>query len=233
MPDSQIMKTKFAMLLSIAALQIANAGILFNVESAGVQQTSVANTITETFNLLPTDTLAGYNSPIGTYTTGAVISEANAWGGANQTLYIAVGAQSSTNSYSLNFGKDLNYFGLNWQAGDAKNELRFYKSGNLVQSFTSALVFAGLPSSYDGNPNNGQNKSEKYAFVNFTTTNGTVFDQVVFFNQDFSTGFETDNHTILRPRDPVTPTVETQAPEPATMALVGAAFMALALKRRR
>jgi hypothetical protein len=223
------MHNKLTFALTLLAATSAHAGIIFTVENAGVQQTSISGTITETFNLLPTGALNTYNSPIGQYSSGAVISNPNAWGGANQSLYIAVGAQSQTRFYSLDFGKDINYFGLNWQAGDAKNELRFLNNGGLVQAFTTSQIFAAISSAYSGNPNTGQNTSEKYAFFNFTATQGTVFDQVVFYNDGFSTGFETDNHTILRT---TVPTVEGQVPEPATFALVGAACLILAAKRR-
>lgn len=227
------MKTKFALLVSLAALNTAHAGIIFTTEAAGVQQTTVSSTITETFDLLPTGSLGAYNSLIGNYSGGAVISDPNEWGGAGQSRYVAVGAQSGTTSYSLSFASDLNYFGLSWQAGDAKNELRFFNDGNLVQSFSTNTVFASLSNSYKGNPNTGQNMGEKYAFFNFVATNGTVFDQVMFYNNGTSTGFETDNHTILRLVDPQIPTLEAETPEPATIALVGAAMLALVLKRRR
>lgn len=233
MPDAQIMKTKFALVLSLAAMQSAYGGIIFTTEAAGVQQSTVANTITESFNVLPVGALGTYNSALGQYSSGAVVSSANEWGGSGQTRYLAVGAQSNTNSYTLSFAEDQAYFGLNWQAGDARNELRFYNNGVLVQAFSTSAVLGALSSAYNGNPNTSQNTSEKYAFVNFFGTGGTVFDQVMFYNGTFGTGFETDNHTILRAREPQTPVTEVQNPEPATLALVGAAVVALAIKRRR
>ena len=54
----------------------------------------------------------------------------------------------------------------------------------------------------------------------------------MFYNNGTGTGFETDNHSIYDiPRDNLHPTAE--APEPATMALVGVACIALAARRRR
>ncbi|MBM3762380.1 MAG: PEP-CTERM sorting domain-containing protein [Acidobacteria bacterium] len=196
-----------------------------------VQQTTVSGTmLTETFNALPTGNLNNYFSLIGQYSNGAVISDPNAWGGAGQTRYIAVGSQSQTTTYNLNFFAPLDYFGLSWQAGDTKNELRFYNQGSLVQSFGTATIFGSLPSTYNANPNTGQNAQEKYAFINFFGTKGTAFDRIEFYNNGFSTGFETDNHTI---RGANSPTVEAEAPEPATFALVGAAALAIAYKRRK
>ncbi len=226
------MQNKLTFALTLLAATSAHAGIVFTVENAGVQQSSISGTITESFNLLATGALGAYTSQIGQYGPGAVISNPNDWGGANQSRYIAVGAQSQTTSYTLDFGKDINFFGFNWQAGDKKNELRFFNDGNLVQAFTTSQVFSALSSAYSGNPNTGQNTGEKYAFFNFTVTQGTVFDQVMFYNNGTSTGFETDNHTILRPNDPIIPALESQVPEPATYALVGFACLALVAKRR-
>jgi hypothetical protein len=227
------MKTKFALILLVAAWNSAQAAIIFTTEAAGVQQTTLSSTITETFDLLSVGAPGAFNSSIGSYSTGAVISNPDSWGGANQTRYIAVGAQSGTTSYTLSFEADITYFGLNWQAGDAKNELRFYNDGNLVQTISTNDAFAALSAAYNGNPNTGQNTGEKYAFFNFYATEGTVFDQVMFYNHGTSTGFETDNHTILKPEDPRIPIAEAETPEPATIALVGAAIAGMALRRRK
>lgn len=223
------MKTKFFLLLSLAALQISQAAIVYSFEAAGVQQTTVANTTAVSFDLLGTGALGSYNTLIGSYSNGGTIVNGNAYGGANQTRYIAVGAQSGTTSYTLSFFGDVDYFGFNWQAADAKNEVRFYNNGVLVQSFNSSIL-SSLSSAYNGNPNNGQNKGEKYAFVNFSTTDGTVFDQVVFYNNGTSTGFETDNHTVKNPRIPGS---EVATPEPSTYALCGIALVFAGIYRRR
>ena len=226
------MKFKLAILSAVISLQSASAGIVFNVETAGVQQTSFSGVLTETFNLLPVGPLGAHTSVIGDYSTGGQISNPNAWGGSNQTNYIALGAQSNTTSYTIDFKRYLTYFGVYWAAGDYLNELRFYNNGALVQSFNTTTILSPLSSAYSGNPNNGQNMGEKYAYVNFTTTQGSLFDQVMFYNYGTGTGFETDNHSILgvTPEN-FNPTAET--PEPATLALVGAACIALGVMRRR
>ena len=101
------MQNKLTFALTLLAATSAHAGIVFTVENAGVQQTSISGTITESFNLLATGAFGAYTSQIGQYSPGAVISNPNAWGGAGQSLYIAVGAQSNTTSYTLDFGNDI------------------------------------------------------------------------------------------------------------------------------
>lgn len=226
------MKLKSAILLSLFALGTSQAAILFQLEAPGVQQTTVSFTLTETFDALPTGSLGSYTSPIGQYSAGATIQSGNAWGGTQQTHYPAVGAQSRTYSYSLTFFEDQAYFGFFWGAADSRNEVRFYDNCLLQASFRAADIFVSLPNTYKANPNTGANPNQHYAFVNFFATKGMLFDQVVFANDNFNSGFETDSHTILRPSDPVTPTVDAETPEPATLLLTGAAFGLLALRRR-
>ncbi len=187
---------------------------------------------TETFNLLPASSLGGYTSVIGDYSTGGKVSNPNAWGGSNQTKYFAVGAQSNTTSYTIDFKRNQTYFGVYWAVGDGLNELRFYNNGALVQSFNTTTILSPLSSAYRGNSNNGQNMGEKYAYVNFTTTQGSRFDQVMFYNYGTGTSFETDNHSILG-MTPENSKGTAENPGPATLALVGAACIALAAMRRR
>lgn len=201
----------------------AQAGIIISAEAPGVQATTRAGAIVETFDALATGPLGVYTSIIGDYTTGAQIVAPNAYGGSGQTNYISVGAQSKTTFYFLDFEKDLTYFGLYWGAGDAKNKIGFFSGETLLAVFTVADWAPALSAAYFGNPNTGQNKGEKYAFLNFDATNGTTFNRIKFFNDGTGTGFETDNHTILG----------APVPEPATWTMiVGIAAMGLARKRR-
>lgn len=227
------MKTKFAVLLAAVTLSTAQAAIIFTPEAAGVQQTSVVGVLTETFNVLPTTDLGNYSSIIGNYSTGARIISPDAFGGANQSNYAAIGNQSNTNTYSISFRAQQSFFGLYWQAADALNQIEFFNGANLVGTFTSGEVFGGLSQAYNGNPNTGQNTSERYAYINFTATNATTFDRVVFNNSAFTTGFETDNHSILASKNSIIETATDAVPEPATYFLTGIACLALGYKRRR
>src|SRR5829696_5591185 len=92
------MKTSFQHWIPNRALAVALAGalwstsanaiIVFTIENAGVQQTSVAGALTETFNSVGLGPLVPYPSPNipGTFVGGA-ISTANQYGGANGSQF--------------------------------------------------------------------------------------------------------------------------------------------------
>jgi hypothetical protein len=78
---------------------LLQGAITFRVEAPGVQQTTLANTIVETFDVLPVGPLSAYFAPLGVYSGSMSVSEPNAWGGAGQNRYLEVGAQSGNTSY--------------------------------------------------------------------------------------------------------------------------------------
>ena len=222
------MKNSLAVLVTAAAfLTPASAGIIFTREAAGVQFTTVAGAITETFDSAALGSFSGA-SAIGTYSLGGVVNSGNAWGGSNQTNHIDVGAQSGTTSFSVDFGKNIFYFGFYWGAGDAQNEVQFYQGLTKVAAFKVGDTSASLPAAYWGNPNTGQNKGEPYVYLNFTAAPNTPFNKVVFFNNGTGTGFETDSHSIFD--QPINPP---GVPEPSTWALMAGAIAVLAALKRR
>ena len=227
------MKMQFAPALRIAALvagaalgsQSAFAGVTVTAEAPGVQQSTQANIVTEDFNSAALGTFTSLVSSIGTYTAGAntsIILTADQYGGANNTQYVSVGAQAgSSGSMTLTLNSPADYFGLWWSAIDPKNMLDFYSGGVNVGHFDSTNLPDLSNSAYDGNPNNGLNTREKYAYLNFFGTAGTKFDTIVFTNTN-QTGFESDNHSVH------------SVPEPSALLMGGAAsIIGLAVARRR
>lgn len=199
------------------------------VSGPGVQQTSMAGAITETFDSLALGSYTLINSSIGTYTAsapGGKIVAQDAYGGAYQTQYIAIGAQSTpTTTVTLALNGPATYFGFYFAAMDVLNTIDIYDGASLITSITRATIEPLLlgNGAYWGNPNNGQNTGEPYAYVNVTATSGT-FDKIVFTNNGTGTGLETDNHSIVH-----------AVPEPASLAMAGLGSLSLlgyGLRRR-
>lgn len=217
------MRTMLLGLCLVTGFSTLSASIIITAEAPGVQATTMPGTITENFNSLTPGALGAFVSPIGTYSSGAEIVAPNAYGGADQTNYIAVGAQSGTTSYTLTFDGLQSYFGLYWSAADANNVLEFFDGGTMVGDFTTATALGPLSSAYLGNPNTGADPGEKFAFLNFNSTSpSTDFTSVEFLNS-LGTGFESDNHTILAP-----------TPEPSEYGFLlgGVALVGLLIRRR-
>jgi hypothetical protein len=216
--------------LMLASLSSVSASVIFIAEAPGVQSTTVANTTTVDFNSLPVGPLGTFVSAIGTYTsdatTGAGITGPTIFGGANQTNYIGVGTESNTLSYSLQFKTPQTFFGFLWLAMDIANEVQFFKGTTLVGTVTAANVINADITSlfYFGNPTTGSDPNEPFAYVDFYSDDpSTNFDSVTFSNVTATTGFESDNHSILTP-----------APEPSTIGMIlpVAGAIAFAIRRR-
>jgi len=180
--------------------QSAYSQVVFTVEGAGVQSTTVAGATTETFNGLAPGGYGSFVTPIGTFSGGAIVP-ANLYGGAGGTgNYYAVGSESGTTSETLTFNSAQNYLGMWWSAGDVNNTLKFFNGATLLATFTTAtLIGSGyLTSAFYGNPNSDfpdQDPREPFDYLNFTGISGTTFTSVEFDNT-LSTGFEMDNLSI-------------------------------------
>ena len=183
----------------------------------------------------------------GTYSGTPLIYAANAYGGAGGTGYypeIFASTNGGTGSYSLTLSVSgnipgVNYFGLWFSALDAGNQLQFYDGSTLVYTFgpTQFMSLVGScagGNQYCGNPNNGVDSGEQFAFLNFFDTTG-YFNEVVFTELDgYGGGFESDNHTVAY-LNPPTPsgTVIGATPEPGSFALLSTGLLALMNLKRR
>jgi hypothetical protein len=152
-----------------------------------------------TFNSLPTGLSTNVSTPFGSITgtyDHVFIRTPDDLGGANASNYPTASAAQGGLSYTLTLSGPVNHFGLFWSAGDAANRLDFYLGATLVGTFTTSTALGVLPPAYNGNPNNGGDPTEAFAYLNFFGTGGTTFDRVVFTVTDPCCGFESDNHAI-------------------------------------
>jgi hypothetical protein len=235
-------------------------GFVATYEPAGVQlpiKTAICPGVgtciigTETFDAPPaqnggftTDFGTG-NKITGTYGGDYQLTGADAFGGVGGTgSYPELFAGGS---YTLTLTTDtaggvpgVNYFGLWFSALDAGNLLEFYQDDTLLYAFTPAdfITLVGACSAsnpFCGNPNNGDDGGEQFAFLNFYDTSG-FFNKVVFTQTGSDGGFESDDHTVAYMNPPTPQGTNIYTPEPASLALLGAAaivFLALLAKRRR
>ena len=195
-------KLTLGVLLLLAASQV-QAQIVVTINAPGVQASTVAGVTTENFNSFAPGTYTSLNTAIGTYTSpGMAIAPADPFGGAGGSgSYFAMGLQSGqyVSSVMLNGGSQ-GYFGL-WMSGqDAYNVVQLYQGATLVYNLDMPGLMSFIQAQpnaaqYMGNPNNGQDPTQLFAYVNFFGTNGTVFDKVVIDNSTTATGFESDNHS--------------------------------------
>jgi hypothetical protein len=78
----------------------------------------------------------------------------------------------ASNPTTLTLAQPQRYFGMWRSAGDPNNVLQFYSGNRLLERFKTADIINFINASpnkkaYYGNPNNGQNKGEPYAFIKF------------------------------------------------------------------
>jgi len=207
--------------------------------AAGVQTPQGITSNYENFNSIAvTNGTATTNfngsSITGTYTGQFEIMPANAYGGAGGTgSYLAQQYKQST---TLTLSQSVNYFGLWFSALDTGNLLQFYDNGTLVYSFTPTDFIAdvgvcGGGNLYCGNPNNGQDPDQQFAYINFYDI-GSTFNQVVF-SEGPGGNFESDNNAVANVNSGTTGTVISPTPEPSGIVLLGTGIAGLAMVLRR
>ena len=207
-----------------SCVQRTQAQVVLTIDAPKVQASTVSGITTENFDKFAVGKYTLLNTPIGTYTSpGMNVFPAGAYGGAGGTgNYFVIGNVSGTKIATLTLTGDAGYFGFWYSAGDDRNVVQLYENSTLEYTLDTAgfINFIDkLPNSntYFVNPNNGLDRGQPFAYVNFFGTNGTVFNKVVFDNITTGTGFESDNHSV-GPASPITGIVVT--PEPGTFALL-------------
>ncbi len=231
------MNKLFQFTLSVCLSTASWGALIVQAEKPGVQTTTVENASTYSFENLGTGSHANvtydFGGITGTYDQ-LYITNANAYGGANSSVYPTADYNvGGVNSYSLTLSDSVNYFGMWWSAGDGSNLLEFYLGNTKVAQYQTSTTMGALPDSYYGNPNTGDNKGEPYAYLNFYGTNGTVFDKIVFSTTTAGPGFESDNHALLKVATPGDGMDVSDVPEPSTYALLGSAAVVLGILRKR
>lgn len=221
-----------AVAAGIVAASSLQAGLIFTIENAGVQQTTVALASTEDFESVPLGEITTYVSSAvgGTYSGGEVIN-ANQYGGAGNTGKYDVVGLGTTTSQTLTFDSGKTYFGLWWSAGDAANTLKFYdENGGELGSYVIGSIIPYLSDAYRGNPVTKENMGEYYAYLNFTTTGGSLIKSIEFGNLT-SSGFESDNHSVYD--KVITPPGHAIPDGGSSVAMLGGALAVLGLVRRK
>ncbi len=210
----------YGIALVAAVLPAISSAASLNIylSNPGSQSTYISGATTENFNTLPLGIKSTpYASAIGTYqfssTSHFAVLAADQYGGANGSDYVSVGVQSqSSTPVDLDLSRAANYFGFWWSAGDPNNGISFYYNTTLLTRITTATIVSLLSahngsvtavngstyskSSYYGNPNNGRDAGEPFAYVD-VFAGGTEFNRIVFDNSGTSgSGFESDNHSV-------------------------------------
>ncbi len=217
----------------------AHAVVTVSVEAAGVQATTAyapAQTYIEDFstrgpgtpNSTGTPDLATFTSsfggasPVSGTFSGFQLGLPSSYGN-NGALY--GGAYGSTQygvvrgDATLTLSKGVSYFGLWAAALDQNNTVELFSGTTSLGSYNLVQTIGSLGQAYYGNPNNGGDGGEPFAFVNFASTTPITSIQ---FHQSGG-GFEFDNITLAG-----------AVPEPASWALMlgGLGLVGGALRRR-
>jgi hypothetical protein len=206
----------------------ARATVTIGIEAAGVASSSLTGyklgveTLDTAPNGVPTLTFG--NSGITATNSGFInIGQANVYGGAGGS-----GAFGTINGdTTISLSQAVNYFGIWGSALDGQNSVELYNNATLLGSFALQAILEASPgysSAYKGNPFNGGDTGENFAFFNFTSD--TAFNKIRLV-QNSGGGFEFDNLTVG---------TISAAPEPATWAMLlfgfGAVGMTLRSERR-
>lgn len=214
----------------------AFSSAVVSYDAPGVETTSVTGASIYSFNnvslnrtILPATAFATFSQ---LYVIGA-----NEYGGADGSSYGVVGTPTRTANVQtsvLNFAKPVSYLGFWWSAADPNNVFTVYSGNHAVltmtdQTLINALGSCRAPNAYCGNPNDRQDPTELFAYVNIWATNGSTFTAAKFHQMNNSGGFEFDNIAYMGDPAGDPPSV----PEPGTWASASLGLIALGAFARR
>lgn len=107
--------------------------------------------------------------------------------------FLTLGANEERGPVTIDFAKDIDYFGLYWGSIDSYNSIQLLYQGAVIGSFSGTDVHAAA---------NGDQSVNGARYVNFFATGSERFDQVRLFSN--GAALESDNHAY---RDVPTPAV--------------------------
>jgi hypothetical protein len=227
---------KFTAFLVFCAAPCAFASTVVSYDAPGVENTNIVGASIYSFNnlspnrvILPATAFATFNQ--------LYVIDANEYGGAAGSTYGVVGdptGAANVQTALLQFARPVSYVGFWWSAADPNNIFTLYNGRDPVLTMTNQTLINALgscrtPNAYCGNPNNGEDPGELFAYVNVWGTNGSTFTAAKFHQMNDRGGFEFDNVAYMDPpSDP-----PSGVPEPSTWGLAGLGFAAISMLTKR
>ncbi|MBC7939810.1 MAG: PEP-CTERM sorting domain-containing protein [Chitinophagaceae bacterium] len=188
----------------------------WNLDATVEPSGTILTTITPNAGFVTGSATGQYAAPFLSGSNGAGFGAggSNQAGGQDQTQYLTTGSTGATPAARIQFAFNAPqlYFGLLWGSVDLYNSIAFFNGDDSVGTLT------GADASPAATGNQGV-EGTRYVNINFDKS----YNRVVFTSSQFA--FEFDNVAWASTRQGV--------PEPATLALVGAALLGFGAVRAR
>lgn len=221
---------KFFTFFPFCFVPCAFPSVIVTYDAPGVQTTNVAGTSVYSFNTIAPNSTVTPATAFATFSKLYVMN-ANEYGGAMGGRYGVVGdptGSANVQSTTVTFARPASYMGFWWSAADPHNLFTLYSGSTALltmsnRTLNKALGSCGGANAYCGNPVNGQDPGELFAYVNIWGKNGTNFTSARFQQLEDQGGFEFDNVAV--PDAPIggAPSI----PEPGTWGFAGLGLVLL------